>query len=155
MNSHGAISPIIFFDGDCVLCNGFATFVLKHDLQCQFLFATLQSQEAVDLLTILGLEVVDLSSIRLLDHGTLHSKSEAALRIAGILHWPWKLFSALRWIPRPLRDAGYDAVGRIRYRFGRQASCSLANSATRQRLLDGNRELYDRLTHDIAQSLIR
>jgi predicted DCC family thiol-disulfide oxidoreductase YuxK len=35
--------PIIFFDGYCVLCSGFARFVLRHDHQGQFRLAAAQS----------------------------------------------------------------------------------------------------------------
>ncbi len=34
---------LIVFDGECVLCSGFFRFVLKHDREEKFLFATAQS----------------------------------------------------------------------------------------------------------------
>ncbi len=37
---------IIFFDGNCNLCNGFVQFVLKNETEPTFLFCSLQSNFA-------------------------------------------------------------------------------------------------------------
>jgi len=50
--------------------------------------------------------------------------------VAGVLErlgglW-WLLGKLLRLVPRPLADAAYDVIGRVRYRLaGRLATCPL------------------------------
>ena len=72
-------------------------------------FASLQSQGHAD----------D-SSIVLIDaSGSEWRRSDAVIGVLRRLggYW-WLLAQALRAVPRALRDAGYDAVGRLRYRLG-------------------------------------
>ena len=64
-------------------------------------------------------------------------RSDAALRIAMALGWPWRALGALRVVPRRLRDAAYDFVARRRFRwFGRRESCRMPTPELRARFLD-------------------
>jgi predicted DCC family thiol-disulfide oxidoreductase YuxK len=67
----------------------------------------------------------------------VHTKSDAALRIARRLRGPSRYWWTARFVPRPLRDAVYDWVGRNRYRwFGRRESCMVPEPGVRERFLD-------------------
>ena len=126
MTSSPAPAAIILFDGVCNLCNGFVQFVLEHDQQHKFSFAALQSPTGQRLLRESGLAPDQLSTIVVVEDGRARTKSDAILRIAGALGYPWKLLGATRVLPRPVRDAAYALVARNRYRlFGRRDECWL------------------------------
>jgi len=57
---------IILFDGVCNLCNSAVNFIIKHDQKEHFLFASLQSDVAKEILLQFHSEKTDLSSIILL-----------------------------------------------------------------------------------------
>ena len=64
-------------------------------------------------------------------------RSEAALRIARQLRFPWPILFWLVIVPRPLRDWAYDVVARNRFRwFGRRDVCMVPGPETRDRFLD-------------------
>jgi predicted DCC family thiol-disulfide oxidoreductase YuxK len=130
----------ILFDGVCNLCNGFVQFVIRHDPECRFRFAALQSEAAQQLLHSYGLSPAVLptepDSVLLLSQGRLYSHSSAVLRIAHGLGGAWRL-AELGWaLPGPWRDALYRWVARNRYRwFGREESCMLPTPALKARFL--------------------
>jgi predicted DCC family thiol-disulfide oxidoreductase YuxK len=127
-------SPVVLFDGVCNLCNGWVRFVLRRDPRRRFRFASLQSTFGAEVLQRHGLPDDYLGSILLLADGVLFAKSDAVLRIAGQLRWPWPVLSVFVIVPRVLRDIVYDWVARNRYRwFGKSESCMLpsANDAAR------------------------
>jgi len=72
----------------------------------------------------------------LIDDDGVHTKSDAALRIAARLGWPWSWLPVLRLVPRGLRDAVYDLIARHRYRwFGQADACRLPGPGDRDRFL--------------------
>jgi predicted DCC family thiol-disulfide oxidoreductase YuxK len=128
--------PVILFDGVCHLCNGAVRFTLRHDHEKRFLFAPLQSAPARALLARheAGGRLPD--SIVLVDADGLHTRSEAVLRIARRLRFPWRLLVAGRLMPRPMRDRVYDLVAGRRYRwFGKRDTCMVPTDEVRDRFL--------------------
>ncbi|MGE0617016.1 MAG: thiol-disulfide oxidoreductase DCC family protein [Bacteriovoracia bacterium] len=104
---------VILFDGVCNLCNGFVDFVVRRDTHRRFRFASLPGGEKLD-------------SIALLQDGRRWERSAAVLKVLGGLGLPWSLFSILRAVPRPVRDAVYDWIARNRYLwFGKRDTCRL------------------------------
>lgn len=82
-----------------------------------------------------GLAGVD--SVVFVDAGRAHTRSDAVIELGRYVGWPWRALRALRVIPRPLRDWGYDLVARARYRtFGRYDACPLPPPEARARFLD-------------------
>lgn len=127
--------PIILFDGVCNLCTGSVRFVIERDSRRQFRFASLQSAVAQELLG--GNERGRLESMILMDGGRIYRKSSAVLLIAMRLDGLWPLLSAFSVVPRPIRDALYDWIGRRRYRlFGRREACWRPNAGLAERFLD-------------------
>jgi predicted DCC family thiol-disulfide oxidoreductase YuxK len=128
--------PLVLFDGVCNLCNGAVRFIIRRDPNAQFQFAPLTSAAANRALaSVPTRELPD--SVVLVDEGRIYTRSDAALRIARGLRFPWPLAYALVVVPRGLRDWAYDAVARRRYRwFGRQDQCMIPGPSIRQRFLD-------------------
>ena len=61
--SGSASNPIILYDGVCGLCNRLVQFVLKHDSQDRFRFASLQSDFAAQFLRRHGAAPEDLDTM--------------------------------------------------------------------------------------------
>lgn len=126
---------MILFDGHCNLCDASVRFVVDHDPQGRFHFASLQSPIAEQLLADCP-EAANTDSVVLVEQGQCFTRSTAALRIARHLSGGWPLLTALRVVPRPLRDVVYDWVARNRHRwFGRREHCRIPTPEEQQRFL--------------------
>ncbi|CAM3683254.1 thiol-disulfide oxidoreductase DCC family protein [Rheinheimera salexigens] len=132
--------PILLFDGVCNLCTGSVRFVIQRDPKKQFLFASLQSTVAKELLGLNTVKPTDyLGSIVLIDDDGIWFRSSAALRVAGRLTAGWPLLRLLLILPRPFRDWVYDFVGARRYRwFGRTEACWIPEQDVSDRFLDAS-----------------
>lgn len=138
-----AVHPIVLYDGVCGLCNRAVQFILRHDRNAVFRFASLQSPLAARLLNRHGADASDLDTLYVVldpegDAESVLSRSDAVLRIMRQIGGFWALAARLfGWIPRPLRDWGYRMVARTRYRiFGRYDTCPIPSEETRGRFLD-------------------
>ncbi len=133
MTSH----PIILFDGVCNLCNASVNFVIDRDPDAVFRFGALQSEEGRQLLAQAGVDEAWLDSIVLVDGEGVHTASDAALRIASRMPFPWSLLRIFRILPRSLRDLVYHWIARNRYRwFGKQEACRIPTPDLRARFID-------------------
>lgn len=129
--------PVILFDGVCNLCNSSVQFIIKRDPKAYFRFAALQSEIGKKLLEDKGIhQEGDPDSVILVGEHELHSKTDAALRIAGKLSGLWPAFQIFLILPAWMRNPVYDWIGRNRYRwFGRQNACMMPDPALRSRFL--------------------
>lgn len=129
---------IIFFDGVCNLCNGAVRFIINHDKNNVYRFASLQSDFANNLLNEYGVKITEPpQSILLLRNGKIYSESTAALRIAQKLGGGWKLLSIFLIIPKFISDALYRFVARNRYKwFGKRDTCMIPTPELKERFLD-------------------
>ena len=113
----------VFYDGYCGLCHRTVQFALKRDRSGNlFRFAPLQGptfQARVSESRRAGLPD---SVVVLTRENALLARSNAILHILRRLGGVWRIAAAaMSIIPRPLRDAGYDFIARIRYGiFGRR-----------------------------------
>jgi predicted DCC family thiol-disulfide oxidoreductase YuxK len=128
--------PIIIFDGYCAMCSGSARFVLRHDRHGAFRLMAAQSDLGRALYVHYGLDPSDFETMILLEAGKPSFKSQASLRIAQRLDFPWNLLVLFRIVPRALRDRGYDVLARNRLRiFGRRERCYVADPRYADRFL--------------------
>ena len=129
--------PVILFDGVCNLCTASVRFVIARDRRKLFRFASLQSPVAERLLGAEAQPRDSLESVVLVADGRIHRKSTAALLTARRLDGLWPLLAVFLAVPRPLRDAVYDWIGRRRYRwFGRRDVCWLPDADLAERFLE-------------------
>ena len=118
--------PIIVFDGHCVLCSGWANFVLKHDKRRAYRLLAAQTPVGQALYAHYGLGGDDYQSNLLIQSGQVFIKSEGSIRMAEGLGWPWRIAAVFRLLPLAWRDWLYDGVARNRIRwFGRGEVCYL------------------------------
>jgi len=123
-----ASKPVILFDGFCNLCNGTVDFLLKHDSKRQFVFLSLQSEEALLLLSKYAISPLP-DSVVYVENNTVYVKSDAVIAIAQKLTYPWKIAVLLQLLPRKMRNWIYDFVTHQRFRwFGRRDSCRVFES---------------------------
>ena len=127
--------PIIFFDGICNLCNASVQFVIKRDKKKQFLFASLQSDVAKNILLQKKYEI-NLNTIVLLKKDHIYKKSDAALMILKELGFPYNLFYGFKIIPKFIRDFVYDVIAKYRYQwFGKRATCMVPTKEIKERFI--------------------
>lgn len=128
---------IILFDGVCNLCNGSVHFILKHEKEPIFQFASIQSEVGKELLTWCGLPEHFDQAIVLIDDGKIDLGSTAALKIGGYLKFPWSfLAKAGLFVPKFLRDWVYRQIAQHRYQwFGKKDVCMLPTEPLKARFL--------------------
>lgn len=128
---------LIVFDGVCVLCTGFARFVLKRDRNFAFCLTTAQSPLGQALFRHYGLDTNTYETNLVLIDGCVHAKLDTLAAVGQRLGGPWRLLRVLRLVPRPLADWLYDRVAQNRYRlFGRTEACMMPPPAWRTRFLE-------------------
>ncbi len=128
--------PIIIFDGKCVLCAGFAQFVLRHDRRGRLRLLAAQTPLGEALYRHFGLSYGDFDTYVLLESGAVRVKSSAALRIFVKLGLPWSLLSVGHALPRWFRDGLYDFVARNRVGwFGVRDTCYVPSPADAARFV--------------------
>ena len=133
--------PVLLYDGVCGFCNGAVQTILRLDPHGTLQFAALQSDYAAAVITRHP-SLADVDSIVFVedpDQPTeqVYVKSAAALRVAGYLGGPWRLFKGAGIIPAPVRDRLYDGFARIRYRvFGTHDTCPIPAPEVRARFRD-------------------
>lgn len=125
---------LILFDGVCNLCSGVVQFLIKHDPDAHFRFASLQSEFGKSQLRKFNFEPDALHSVVVIQHDAAFQKSDAVLYIIRHLSYPWRFLTLLGWLPKRFRDAGYDLIARSRYKiFGRTENCMVPNANLRER----------------------
>jgi len=120
MNKHS----IILFDGVCNLCNSAVRFVIRHDHNEIFKFASLQSETGKKYLNKFQLSENEFSSFILIENEKVFTKSTAALKVIKKLKGPIKMLYVLIVIPGFLRNIVYNIISTNRYKwFGKGSVC--------------------------------
>ena len=128
---------IVVFDAQCLLCNGWVQFLLRHDRQGTLRFASIQGANGQRLLREAGLKVEGLDTLLVIRGERSWRHSAAILQVLHQLGWPWRLAWVAGLVPSVLRDSAYRAIARNRYQlFGRSESCIMPPADFAQRFLD-------------------
>lgn len=128
---------VLVFDGVCVLCSHWVSFVLRHDRQRLYKFAAMQTAIGRELLVRHGLDPNDPKSFLLLEDGRGYMDTDALIRVLRSFGGRWHFAATLiQLVPRLLRDACYRAIARNRYRlFGRHEVCIIPSPRTADRFM--------------------
>ena len=111
---------VVFYDGNCGLCQRSIQFLLKADKEKRLLFAPLNG-ETYKLLNKDGPST--LSSVIYYQDGKSFEKSTAILKLCLALGGFYRLYSFFIIIPPFLRDFIYDQIAKRRKKF----SCIILN----------------------------
>lgn len=111
-------APIVVFDGECGLCNGFVAWLVRHDRKAVHRLAGSNGDVGRAAIATCGLPAdIGRSTIVLaLPGGRSLIRSDAVLAILAALPWPWRWVRAGRVVPRNWRDRIYAAVAARRPR---------------------------------------
>ena len=128
---------IVIFDGVCNFCNSSVNFIIRHDPNAKFVFATLQSKLVQQLFEQYQIDSNKTDSIVLIKNNKTFIKSGAALEIAKELSGIWPIFYVFKIIPSPLRNYLYDLFAARRYKlFGKKDACMIPTAELREWFLD-------------------
>lgn len=125
---------IVFYDGDCGLCNRSVAFVLKHEKEKIIHFAAIQSDFTKNLFQSKGWKEPDLSTVYFLNEGQLYEKSTAALKIARYLKAPNSWMAVFLIVPKFIRDAVYNFIAKRRKRISK-GFCVMPATGDRERFI--------------------
>lgn len=127
---------IVFFDGDCGVCNFWVQWILKRDKKDQFMFASLQSDFGQKFLSERGLNTQVFNTMYLWKPKQYYlEKSKAVLQIANLLGGIYKLSWVGRIIPGFLSDKVYDMISRNRMKLANQ-KCYLPTPSERAKFIE-------------------
>jgi len=134
-------STTLYYDGECGFCHATVRFVLKHEREESIYFAALQGPSGESLVARHP-ELKDVDSVVLVEKSApgaseqVFVRSDAVIRLSRHLKGVWRFGSAIRFVPRSLRDAAYDFVARHRQILAKRLACSLPETKARSRFLD-------------------
>src|SRR5260370_28633400 len=95
---------ILFYDGDCALCNRSVQFIVKHEKEnSNLLFCSLQSGFAKTELAKYHYNFSRLDTMVLLEENSIHLKSGAGIALGKYLRTPYSWIIACKIFPRFIR----------------------------------------------------
>jgi predicted DCC family thiol-disulfide oxidoreductase YuxK len=129
--------PIVFMDGDCVLCTVTARLIIRFDRAGEFRICPVQTVTGRAVLNHYGLDPDVPESWLYLVDGKAYESLDAMIRAGARLGGVGWLLQPLRLLPRPVQDWLYRRIARNRIRFfGRTDMCALPDPALRSRLME-------------------
>lgn len=121
---------IVFFDGDCLLCQASLRWLNRLDSEDRLVFAPLQGDLAHDFEIDRSID-----SMAFFEDGEVWRSSEAVRHVCravggiGFLGW-----GILTMIPLSVREFGYKVVASNRKRLFRSQSCGLPEEGMRKKM---------------------
>lgn len=127
---------VVLFDGVCNLCNSSVNWIIDHDKEGKFQFASLQSVYGQNVVKQFNLTGEYMDTVLLLDGDKLYKRSEAVLRIAKHIGGIYSLAYVFIIVPAFIRNFFYNFVARNRYRwFGKQDACRIPSPELKAKFL--------------------
>lgn len=113
---------LVFYDGECGLCDQVVQFLLKADAHKCFLFAPLKGATALQVLKGLSINDRKEDSLVLVEnyrepHEKIYILGKGALRILWLLGGAWRLLGWISFLPSFLYNWAYRLFARYRHRF--------------------------------------
>lgn len=124
---------IILFDAICVICNGWAKFLIKHDKKLKFKLVSAQSALGEQILQYYAMSTTHYTTMIVILNGQLYTESTALLKVMQHLGLPFSLMNTGYLIPRPIRDFLYRCVALHHYQLFGQTDNYLLPSADNKR----------------------
>jgi predicted DCC family thiol-disulfide oxidoreductase YuxK len=131
-------SPILLYDGYCVLCNFFVKLILRFEKKPEIYFAPLDSKIAQEIISQFRFDP-NMDSIIYFDGKECFTYQFAAFEILKQLSFPINLFGAFKSLPNSFNKAMYKFIAKKRYKvFGKYESCPMPSAKFRERMLDAD-----------------
>ncbi|MBA3721014.1 MAG: DUF393 domain-containing protein [Parachlamydiaceae bacterium] len=134
------LNHLVFYDGECGLCDQVVQFLLKVDKGRQFVFAPLQGITAAKYILELPSELKNVDSIILIENyksesSEIYVLSKAVFKICWLLGGFWTIIGCLSFLPSFLFDWGYRLVARNRHHLFSKDQCFLPRANDKERFL--------------------
>jgi predicted DCC family thiol-disulfide oxidoreductase YuxK len=128
---------VILFDGVCNLCNGLVNWVIDHDKNGVFKFASLQSAYGRQMIEKFNMRGNYLDTLVLVDEENVNLRSSAVLIILKYMGGVYALAYGFIIVPAFLRNFIYNVVAKNRYRwFGKRDTCRVPTPELKNRFLE-------------------
>ena len=127
---------ILFYDGDCALCNRCVQYVIEHEKGEELLFSSLQSDFAKQELAKYHYDFSQTGTMVLIKNGKAYFKSSAALILNKFFKAPYSWLYALIIFPKFFRDRIYDIVARNRKKWFKKEFCFVPDEKLRKRFIN-------------------
>ena len=128
--------PVVFMDGECVLCGTGARLIAHLDRSSEFRICPTQSPLGHAMLSHYGLDPDDPDSWLYLVDGQVFKSLDAVIRVGKRLGGWGRLLQIFRIFPKLVQDWLYKRLARNRYRlFGRREVCLVEDKGLRSRLI--------------------
>lgn len=127
----------VFIDSDCVVCNKFALFCLKHEdvRDVHFYFAGLNSDYAKCFFKKKNYSASG-NSIVVFKNNRFFLQSNGMIEVAKNLKRPFSFLSIVQIIPSVLRNKIYDIVSKHRHSFAKKSICPVIPSHWKDRFFN-------------------
>lgn len=118
--------PIVLFDSECLICDGFVRIIIRWDQRKNLKFSSLQSMKAIHEIQKRRIPMPSAGTVVLLYPDTYKIESDAVIDVLDLMGFPSFATQIFRNIPQSWRDAMYRWVAQNRYRvFPKRKSCPL------------------------------
>ena len=127
---------VILFDGVCNFCNRTVNLMIKYDQFRVLKFSPNQSVAGQKMAKEFEIDTQAIKTVIAIIEGKVYFKTDAIIEISKRLSgWP-RIFSLLKFIPKPIRDFFYDIFAKYRYTiFGKKPHCMLPDLSVKDRFL--------------------
>lgn len=131
---------LVFYDGNCGLCDRIVQFLIQKDKQELFVFAPLQGETAKQYLKNLSPEIRFSDSLILIEnyrspYPRVFILAKGVLRIAWLLRGWWMLVGWLSFFPGWMFDWAYRLVASNRHLFFPEEQCMIPPPNQKERFL--------------------
>ncbi|REC40008.1 thiol-disulfide oxidoreductase DCC family protein [Chryseobacterium sp. 5_R23647] len=127
---------IVFFDGECGVCNFWVQWILERDKKDQFMFASLQSDFGQKFLSERGLETKQFNTLYLWKpHQYYLIKSKAVLKIANLLGGIYNISVIGKLMPTFISDKIYNKISENRMKLSAQ-KCFLPDQHQKKKFIE-------------------
>ena len=127
---------IVFFDGECGVCNFWVQWILERDKKDQFMFASLQSDFGQKFLSERSLETKQFNTLYLWKpHQYYLIKSKAVLKIANLLGGIYNLSVIGKLMPTFISDKIYNKISENRMKLSAQ-KCFLPDQHQKKKFIE-------------------
>ena len=111
--------PILLLDGECGLCNKFASFLhskLRDKQAVQFL--GIESEVGQSMIATFENNLQRLDTVYFVDDVSVKTKSSAVIDCLRMMRFPYRYLASILWLcPKVIRDVAYDFVAKRRKSF--------------------------------------
>ncbi len=125
-------NKIVFYDGDCGLCNRSVQLILKYERDHSIHFSALQSDFTKNYFEANNWALPEMDTFNFAQDGKLLSKSEAAFQVAKHLKFPLSWLRVFSILPQWGTDQVYNLVAKYRQKLVK-SYCHLPTSSQRKR----------------------